>query len=454
MTARRPVAILSMIVGLLAVAGWGLTGSAAAATGPAVSGAPPYIGASLNATPGFGLDSIQWQNCGTGATLASGTSFTPPLSDAGTDLCAVEQGLAAGSTPVGTIGGLPSAAVPSLNAGGAAVQQGQTLTVTHGAWGSGATITDAWEDCDASGAGCQRVASKATGSSYTITRSDVNHTIAVLETATASNGANSSVTTAPTGPATADAPDDSIPPAITGTAQVGHTLTASTGSWSNDPTGYAYSWARCAQSTCTAIPAATKPTYTATAADVGDSLEVRVSASVFSTMGPAYPSAPTDPVTTASGSGGGGPSPGPRGGGPTVRLGHITATMQWSFRYAPAFTQILALAVDDPSFHSTITVGCVGGGCPYTTRHRTLTEPRHCSSRHTRRCRSPKTVNLRSSFTHHRLRVGTVLTITITRRDYVGKYYRFVVRPRRQPMVRISCLAPHSSRPGKGCRSA
>jgi hypothetical protein len=127
--------------------------------------------------------------------------------------------------------------------------------------------------------------------------------------------------------------------------------------------------------------------------------------------------------------------------------------MQWSFRYAPAFTQILAFAVDGPSFGSTITVGCVGGGCPYVTRHRTLRAPRHCTSRRTRRCRSPRTVNLRSSFARRDLRVGTVVTVTITRRHDVGKYYRFVVRPRRQPTVQISCLAPDSSRPGRGCRS-
>jgi subtilisin family serine protease len=67
-------------------------------------------------------------------------------------------------------------------------------------------------------------------------------------------------------------------PVISGTAQSGQTLTSSTGSWQNSPTGYAYQWARCNPS-CTAIGGATAASYQATDADVGTTLQVTVTAS-------------------------------------------------------------------------------------------------------------------------------------------------------------------------------
>jgi hypothetical protein len=67
-------------------------------------------------------------------------------------------------------------------------------------------------------------------------------------------------------------------PFVAGVAQAGQVLTASSGSWSNRPTGYAYRWSRCdaAGSGCVVIPGATQPSYTATAVDVGTTLRVTV----------------------------------------------------------------------------------------------------------------------------------------------------------------------------------
>ncbi|HEV3093511.1 MAG TPA: carboxypeptidase regulatory-like domain-containing protein [Solirubrobacteraceae bacterium] len=76
---------------------------------------------------------------------------------------------------------------------------------------------------------------------------------------------------------------DSVPtnlsaPTITGTAAQGDTLTEHNGSWTFNPTSYAYQWERCGQSTCAAIPGATAQTYEPTNADVGDTIEVQETA--------------------------------------------------------------------------------------------------------------------------------------------------------------------------------
>ena len=80
--------------------------------------------------------------------------------------------------------------------------------------------------------------------------------------------------------AIAAAPVNTAPPAITGTPQVGQTLTASTGTWTNSPTSFAYQWLRCngGGNSCDAVANATQSTYTLVAADVGSTMRVRVTA--------------------------------------------------------------------------------------------------------------------------------------------------------------------------------
>ncbi len=75
-------------------------------------------------------------------------------------------------------------------------------------------------------------------------------------------------------------PVNRVLPSITGTAAVGQTLTASTGSWINQPTGYTYTWRRCdaAAAICTSISGATSSTYVLTAADGGFTIRVVVTA--------------------------------------------------------------------------------------------------------------------------------------------------------------------------------
>jgi hypothetical protein len=78
----------------------------------------------------------------------------------------------------------------------------------------------------------------------------------------------------------AAAPQNTAPPVVTGQAQEGKTLTASTGTWSNSPTTFAYQWQQCdaSGSNCTSVSGATQKTYTVATADSDKTLRVQVTA--------------------------------------------------------------------------------------------------------------------------------------------------------------------------------
>lgn len=83
-------------------------------------------------------------------------------------------------------------------------------------------------------------------------------------------------------------------PTISGTAAVGRTLTAAAGAWTPAPVTFAYQWMR----GNTPIAGATSATYTATAADLGASVSVRVTGSK---SGYSSASADSSAVTIAAG---------------------------------------------------------------------------------------------------------------------------------------------------------
>ncbi len=82
------------------------------------------------------------------------------------------------------------------------------------------------------------------------------------------------------------APANTTQPAVSGTASVGSTLTATQGAWSESPTGFTFQWVRCPTSgglpdgsDCATIGGATTQAYVVASADVGSRLRVRVTAS-------------------------------------------------------------------------------------------------------------------------------------------------------------------------------
>jgi hypothetical protein len=69
-------------------------------------------------------------------------------------------------------------------------------------------------------------------------------------------------------------PINSALPAITGTARVGQTLTASAGKWTNSPSSFTYQWNRAG----TPINGATNSTYVLQKSDLGALITVAVTA--------------------------------------------------------------------------------------------------------------------------------------------------------------------------------
>ena len=81
---------------------------------------------------------------------------------------------------------------------------------------------------------------------------------------------------------TAVPPTWSLPPVVSGSAEMGQVVSSSTGSWSGTaPIGYGFQWLRCDSGGggCVAVSGATGSSYTVGSGDVGSTLRSRVTAS-------------------------------------------------------------------------------------------------------------------------------------------------------------------------------
>jgi hypothetical protein len=296
---RRTLALIvstTLVTVLTSVAPAWAAGRPVNVTAPPVSGTPAQ-GQTLTAGTGTWINTptsygYQWQDCdATGnncVAIAGATGVTQALgaTDVGHTIRVVVTAANAGgstarsSSPTAVV--LPAApvntTVPTITGTGIDTD---TLTAGTGAWSDTPTAyTYRWQDCDASGATCTTIAG-ATGTTYTLQRSDVGDTIRVVVTA-ANAGGSTTATSAPTSavaPAlvpwsNVDPPATITAPVISGTAVVGDALVCSPGSWSGDPTQYEYQWNR----SNAPIAAATTAGYTVGAADAGHRLSCLVTA--------------------------------------------------------------------------------------------------------------------------------------------------------------------------------
>lgn len=160
---------------------------------------------------------------------------------------------------------------------------GQTLTASDGTWSNAPTsFAYQWLRCNGGGNNCANVAN-GTQKTYTLVGADSGKTMRVRVTATNADGSNSaqSAQTGAVAAATSSAaPKSTAAPTISGTPKVGQTLTADPGSWSGNPTSFAYQWQRCDAdvAACSNLVGATGKTYAVPIADLGYRLRVVVTA--------------------------------------------------------------------------------------------------------------------------------------------------------------------------------
>jgi hypothetical protein len=189
-------------------------------------------------------------------------------------------------------GGSARAEAPPKAAGQPVVSgvadQGRVLTASNGAFSGTGPFNYAyrWLRCPSTGGGgngegCAAI-SGATFKRYTVRAADVGHRLRARVTASNSEGSASEVSNATAvvrSASTTGPPRNTAAPSISGTPQVGQTLTANNGSWSGlQPVTFTYHWRRCTNTgaACADITSATAKTYVVTSVDDGTTLRVRV----------------------------------------------------------------------------------------------------------------------------------------------------------------------------------
>jgi hypothetical protein len=172
----------------------------------------------------------------------------------------------------------PKVVTPPTVTGTARV--GRVLTANNGTWeGNPTSYAYQWQRCTAEGAGCVNITG-ATAKTYTAVAADVDRTLRVGVIASNADGGTTAYSAATDVVSANTVPRNTARPTISGTTQVGETLTVSNGTWTGGVRSYAYQWQRCNESgaSCVAVSGATGRTYGVRAADQGSTMRVEVTA--------------------------------------------------------------------------------------------------------------------------------------------------------------------------------
>jgi hypothetical protein len=181
---------------------------------------------------------------------------------------------------------------------------GEALTAQNGTWtGNPTDFRYRWLRCNANGNSCVLLA--ADGRTYRVAQADVGSTMRVRVTAVNADGATNARSEQTAVVESNAAPlNNTARPTITGEARVGQELTANEGTWTGNPTSFAFQWQRCDVDslTCLAVTGATGRTYGVRLADLGFRLRVEVTARTDNRSGAATSNAtaivvPTTPIT-------------------------------------------------------------------------------------------------------------------------------------------------------------
>jgi hypothetical protein len=242
-------------------------------------------------TPASATFTYQWLRCPSGAsalggcvTVGAGPAYILSGNDVGHAMTVRVTATAAGVSTAATSTFTSDVAGRALTLTSAPTIQGimqvaQTVRALPAVW-TVPTRSEKyqWQRCDADGAHCVDIPG-AGGQTYKIAVADKDHTLVVHEIAT-SPGRTASADSAASTVADQPVPVASVLPVVSGTAMRAANLQATRGSWTNDPTSFAYAWMRCdgAGDHCVAIPGATRTNYALQAADVGSTVTVTVTA--------------------------------------------------------------------------------------------------------------------------------------------------------------------------------
>jgi hypothetical protein len=283
---------------------------------PPASTAPPVLsgtaqeGSTLTATTGAWSNAptgyaYAWQRFDGGTWLdvpgATGSAHALTAADVGFALRVVVtasnaggSATAASAASAAVLPAAPASLAPPVVSGSA--RENEMLSASPGTWsGSPTGFAYAWERCAGT---CAPIAG-ATGETYLLAPADVGSTVRAVVTASNAGGEGSAASAESALVQPAAPPAVIEAPALSGTAQEGETLTATTGTWSGLPTAFAFQWQRSAGADAWEdVPGATAPAYTLVAADVG--ALVRVVVTAVNASGPTgAPSAPSDVVAAA-----------------------------------------------------------------------------------------------------------------------------------------------------------
>ena len=181
---------------------------------------------------------------------------------------------------------------------------GEVLTAQNGTWENSPTeYRYRWLRCNANGNSCVLLA--ADGKTYRVGQVDVGRTLRVRVTAVNADGATNARSEQTAVVSSNAAPlDNTSRPTITGEARVGQELTGNEGTWTGNPTSFAFQWQRCDVDslTCANVVGATGRTYGVRLVDLGFRLRLEVTARTDNRSGTATSNAtgivvPTNPVT-------------------------------------------------------------------------------------------------------------------------------------------------------------
>ena len=242
--------------------------------------------------------SYRWLRCDTNALecfpigRATAATYTTGPYDVGHRLIAEVTAAARYGSPTATAASEPTAVVAEGDPAAAPVararpairgtaRQNETLTGTDGSWsGAPSGYERQWRRCAPDGGGCSDIPG-ARAATYRLAAADVGQTIVFRVSATGSGG-TTTADSDPAGPVGGplQPPASTSPPTIGGDTVEGRDLTAGSGGWSGEVSGYEYQWLRCNQQGggCIALSAGTSSVYRLQAADVGSRMVVQVSA--------------------------------------------------------------------------------------------------------------------------------------------------------------------------------